>query len=395
MSGPPEVPPLAAPCQSSRVRIDLDQNATTRLDARASAAMRAALDDVQGNPSSIHTEGRRARDAVERARAQVAALIGAVPSEIIFTSGGTEANVLGIIGLARAAEGPRRVVTSPLEHPAVRGATQALAGEGFEVIHVPVDAAGRIEASDVRRALAGGAAVATFALAQNELGNLYDVPAFAALAREAGAPIHTDAVQAVGKLPVDVRALAVDALALSAHKIHGPKGVGALWLRGGSAFAAAPGGHQERGLRPGTENLVGIVGFGVAAQACRTDCGRSWREQARLRDRLEAAALAIPGARRHGDPDRRVPNTTSLAFRGVPGDILVAALDLEGVAASTGSACTSGTVEPSAVLLALGLARGQAGEAVRLSLGRDTTEGDVDRVAALLPPIVERIRASL
>jgi cysteine desulfurase len=325
----------------------------------------------------------------------VAALIGAAPSEIVFTSGGTEAVVLGILGLARAAAGPRRVVTTPIEHPAVRGAVETLAAEGFEIVRVAVDGDGRIDPDEVRGALDGGAALATLALAQNELGNVYDVPAFAAAARALGVALHTDAVQAVGKLPVDVRALAVDALALSAHKIHGPKGAGALWLRGGVAFAPAPGGHQERGLRPGTENVIGIVGFGAAAAVCRAAPAGALAEQARLRDRLERAALMIPGARRHGDPEHRVPNTSNLAFRGVPGDILVAALDLEGVAASTGSACTSGTVEPSAVLLGLGLSRERAAEAVRLSLGRDTTAADVDRVTALLPRLVARIRASL
>jgi len=377
------------------VRIDLDQNATTRLDPRAAAAMRAALDELHGNPSSLHEEGRRARDAIETARREVAALIGAAPSEIVFTSGGTEANVLGIVGAARAAGRRARVVASPLEHPSVRGALDALAADGFTIEKIGVDEAGRIAPRDVEAALAGGAALACFARAQNELGTLYDVDQFAGSARRAGALLHCDAVQAVGKVPVDVKALGVDLLALSAHKIHGPKGIGALWIRSGTPFAPPLGGHQERGLRPGTENLLGIVGFGVAARLAREEASRSWAAQAALRDRLERAALEIPGARRHGDADRRVPNTTSIAFRGVLGDVLVAALDLEGVAASTGSACTSGTVEPSAVLLALGLPRDRAAEAIRLSLGRDTTEADIDRVAALLPRLVERIRASL
>jgi len=380
----------------AEVRIDLDQNATTRLDPRAAAAMRAALEELPGNPSSIHEEGRRAREALERARAEVAALVGAAPSEIVFTSGGTEANVLGLVGLARAARAagrPARVVSSPIEHPAVRGALAALEAEGFEVVRVPVDSAGRIDAADVRRALRGGAAAASFARAQNELGNLYAVADFAAAAREAGAPFHTDAVQAVGKEALDLRALGVDAAAISAHKLHGPKGVGALWLRAGAPFAAPIEGHQERGLRPGTENLAGIVGFGVAARFASDEA--AWAREASLRDRLEAAALAIPGARRHGDAEHRVPNTTSLAFSGVPGDVLVAALDLDGVAASTGSACTSGTVEPSAVILALGQPRERAAEAVRFSLGRETTVEEIDYVVGILPRIVARIRDSL
>jgi cysteine desulfurase len=370
------------------LRIDLDHNATTRVDPRVASAMVAALGEAYGNPSSIHEEGRRSRDLVERARAEVAALIGASPPEIVFTSGGTEADVLGIVGGARAAGRRGRVVTSPLEHPAARGACAALAAEGWEVVEVPVDAAGRIAPGDIPE----GAALASFALANHELGNLYDVPAFA----RQGMLLHCDAVQAVGKLPVDVRALGADLVAISAHKIHGPKGVGALWVRRGVDLGPLhAAGHQERGLRPGTENVAGIAGFGEAARIARLEGPASWARVAALRDRLEDAALRIPGARVHGDRARRVVNTTNLAFTGVPGDVLVQALDLEGVSASTGAACTSGTVEPSPVVRALGAPKEAAREAVRFSLGRDSTEEEIGRVAEMLPRLVARIRAAL
>jgi cysteine desulfurase len=377
--------------------IDLDHNATTPLDPRVGEAMAQALERLGGNPSSIHAEGRLARDAVERARAEVAALLGVLAAEIVFTSGGTEADVLAIVGAARAAPGPRRIVTSRLEHPAVHGAAAALAElAGFAVVHVPADGAGRIDPADVARAVGSGATLCSFARANHELGNVYDVAALARAARAAGAVVHCDAVQAAGKLPLAAQDLDADLVAISAHKIHGPKGIGALWVRRGTPLAPlTAGGHQERGLRGGTENVAGIIGFGVAARICRLEAGATWARMTGLRDRLEAAALAIPGSRRHGDADARVPGTTNLGFDGVPGDLLVAALDLEGVAASTGAACTSGSVEASPVLLGLGLPRERAAEGVRLSLGRATTEAEIDRVAALLPTLVARIRASL
>jgi cysteine desulfurase len=373
-------------------RIDLDHNATTPLDPRVRAAMVSALENLGGNPSSIHAAGRLARDAVERARAEVAALIGAVPAEVVFTSGGTEADLLGVVGGARG-RGPRRVVTSPLEHPAVLGATTLL--DGYDVAQVPVDGAGRIDPDDLAAALVGGAALVSLALANHELGNVYDVAAFARVARAAGAVVHCDAVQALGKLPVDVHALGVDLLAISAHKIHGPKGVGALFVRRGLDLAPLGQGHQERGLRPGTENVAAIVGFGGAAAICRAEAAATWAGIAALRDRLEVGLLGVADARRHGDPAARVGNTSNVAFAGVPGDVLVAALDLDGVAASTGAACASGRVEASPVVRALGEPRARAGEAIRFSLGRGTTRADIDRVVALVPTLVARIRSHL
>jgi cysteine desulfurase len=378
------------------VRTYLDYNATTPVDPRVRDAMAAALDRF-GNPSSLHAEGRLARDAVEAARRAVGELYGGAASGVIFTSGGTEADVLAVTALARAARAagrPARIVSSPLEHPAIQGALDALAADGFAIARVPVDGAGRIDPEEVRRALAGGAALATFALVNHEIGNVYDVARFAELAHAAGAFIHCDAVQAAGRLPIDVRALGVDALAISAHKIHGAKGTGAAWVRAGIEIAPfVSGGHQERGLRPGTENVAGIVGFGEAARIARAESVADALRIAALRDRLEAGLLAIAGARVHGDRAARVANTINVAFEGAAGELVVTSLDLEGVAASTGAACTSGSLAPSPVILALGQPRARALESVRLSLGRETTDADVDRVLAILPPIVARIRS--
>lgn len=376
----------------TRRRIYLDYNATSPLDARARAAVVAAL-DVDGNPSSVHAEGRRARDLVERARRAVAQLLGGHPDEIVFTSGGTEADWLAVTGLARAARaaGARaRVVAAPTEHPAVLGAVRALADDGFEVRWLPVSAAGVVDPDDVARAAAGGAALVTVALANHELGTVQDVAAIAARARAAGAAVHCDAVQAAGRVPVDVRDLGVDAVAVSAHKLHGPKGVGALWLAPGRDLAPAAGGHQERGRRPGTENVPGIAGFGSAAAAAADGLADAARQRA-LRERLERGLIDL-GARIHAAGAPRLPNTVNAAFPGVPGDVLVAALDLAGFAVSTGAACTSGRVEPSPVLLATGLSPERAGEAIRISLGRETRPEEIDALLEVLPGIVSRIR---
>jgi cysteine desulfurase len=378
-----------------------DHNATTPLDPRVRSAMEAAA-DAWGNPSSVHAEGRRARELVERARAEVAALVGGSDSGVVFTSGGTEADLTGVLGAARAARAagrPARVVSTALEHPAVRGALAALAGEGFEVVLARVDAAGRVDVDDVARALGGGAAVCAVALANHELGNVAPLGAIAAAARAAGAVMFVDAVQAAGKLAIDAAALGADLIAVSAHKIGGPKGAGALWIRPGVLFAPptpAGAGHQERGLRAGTENVAGVVGLGAAAAIARSEGLAGAARVAALRDRLEAAAVAL-GARVHGDvsPGGRVGNTANLAWEGVPGDVLVAALDLEGFAVSTGAACTSGSVEPSPVLLALGLARARAAEAVRVSLGRTTSDDDVDALVETLARVVPRVRAAM
>ncbi len=377
-------------------RIYLDHNATTPLDPRARQAMVETL-DVAGNPSSIHEEGREARDRVEAARRDVAALVGGEASEVVFTSGGTEANALGVIGLARLAQAsgrPARAAAPAIEHPAVLGAMGALAREGFEIVTLPVDGDGVVAPGAVDAACARGVAVVAIALANHELGTIQDIAAASAIAREHGALLHCDAVQAAGKLPLDVRALGCDSAAISAHKFGGPKGVGVLWIAGERDVAPLfDAGHQERERRGGTENVPGIAGMGAAAGAV-LDAALGVRDEvAALAAKLEEGVRAIPGVRVHGAGARRIGNTVNLGFDGALGEAVVASLDLAGVAASTGAACTSGSVAPSPVLLALGLPPERAVEAVRFSLGPATTAGEIDELLAILPELVERARA--
>ncbi len=346
------------------MRVYLDHNATTPLCPTARAAMIAALDDF-GNPSSLHAEGRRVRDAVERARAEVARTIGARREEIVFTSGGSEANNLAL-------RLRRRVVTSAIEHPSVSAA---------QAVRVRVDGDGRVDLDELARAIDGDTLVSV-QLANHEIGVVQELAAIVAVARQRGALVHSDAVQALGKLAVDVRALGVDALSLSAHKIGGPKGVGALFVRDGlDVDALVRGGHQERGRRAGTENVVGIVGFAAA-------CAALLSASSELRDRFERGAREL-GARVAGQGAPRVPTTSYVAFDGVEGELLMQALDLEGVAVSTGAACSSGSIERSPVLTAIDFPDG-----IRVSFGRGNSTDDVDRLLALLPPLLERIRAA-
>jgi len=393
------------------VSIYLDHNATTPVRPEVADAMAEVLRALPGNPSSTHAPGRAARAAVENARAEVARLVGADAEEIVFTSGGTEANELAIRGLLRGIQsgpdpdpnplpktgegigsGPRHVVSSRLEHPSVAG---ALAAEGADVTYVAVSPDGRIDVAALRAALRPHTVLVTLALANHELGNIYDIAALARAAHEVGALFHTDAVQAAGKIDVDVDALGVDALTVSAHKLHGPKGVGAAYIRRGAPFAPlAGGGHQERERRAGTENVSGIVGFGVAARLAGAERAEAAARIAGLRDRLEARLLALPGARRNGDAENRLAGTLNVGFAGAPGQFVAAALDLEGISVSTGAACTSGSLAPSEVLLALGLSREEAGCAIRFGIGAGNTEAEIDRVAAVVGEIVERARGT-
>jgi cysteine desulfurase len=375
-------------------RIYLDHNATTPLAAEARAAMLEAL--ALGNPSSIHEEGRQAREWVERARRQVAVLLGGRPEDLVFTSGGTEADALGVVGLYRIAASrgrPARVLVGATEHPAVHGAAQALREGGAEVCIIPVRPDGRIDLEALTSELVRGAAVVAVALANHELGTRQDLPAIAGLAADHGALVHCDAVQAVGRIDIDVAALGADALALSGHKIYGPKAVGALWVRPGLDLAPLiPGGHQERERRPGTENVAGIAGLGAAAELARSEGAISSRARiAELSLTLERGILAL-GGRIHGGDAPRVPGTVNAGFSGAPGELVTQALDLAGFAVSTGAACTSGTVSASPVLLALGLERSRALEGVRFSLGRPTTAADVQALLEVLPAIVSRVR---
>jgi tRNA (5-methylaminomethyl-2-thiouridylate)-methyltransferase len=376
--------------------IYLDHNATTPPAPEVLDAVASALRELPGNPSSPHGPGRAARAAIERARAEVAALLGATAEEIVFTSGGTEGNDLalrGLLGGRRSAGGEvgrPHVVSSPLEHPSVLG---ALAAADVELTLLPVGADGTIDPDSLRAALRPDTALVTLALANHEIGNVYDVAALAAIARAVGALVHADAVQAAGKVLIDVSALGVDALTISAHKVHGPKGVGAVYLRRGAPFEPPRrGGHQERERRSGTENVAGIAGFGVAARLAHAELAADATRISALRDRLAARLQEIPGFRRHGAPRAALPGTLNVGFAGAPGQLVAAALDLEGVAVSTGAACTSGSVDPSPVLLALGLPPEEAACGLRFGLGRGTTPEEIDRAAALAAEVIARVR---
>ena len=365
---------------STHRRIYLDHNATTPVVSAALAAMVEAA-AAGGNPSSIHAEGRAARDRVERARAAVAALVGRPREQIVFTSGGTEANVLGVATLAAEAERrglPRIAWSTPLEHPSLAAAVSGLAARGWVVHRMTVRGDGALEIPHV-----SPAGLVAAALVNHELGVIADVSAWA---RASGALLHVDAVQAAGKLPL--ASVDADALAISAHKLGGPAGVGALAL-GLTGEVPEGGGHQERGRRAGTENVVGIAGFGAAA-AC-ADPAR-WPAVTALGDRLEAGLRALPDVRIHGAGAPRVGGTVNAGFAGARGESIVVALDLAGVAASTGAACTSGSVQPSPVLRGLGYSIEEAREAVRFSLGPTNSAADLDAVLALLPAILDRAR---
>ena len=359
--------------------IYLDANATTPLSREVMAEMMPALAEHFGNPSSVHKPGQDARALVDTARERCGRALGCAPGEVIFTSGGTESDALAILGGK-----PRKVVTTSVEHPAVLGACAQA-----ECVRVPVSGAGELDLEALRRALPGASLCSVMA-ANNETGVVFPLREVAALCRDAGVPLHVDAVQAAGKLAFD---FPWDLLSISAHKIEGPKGAGLLAVRRGVKVAAVQaGGHQEKGRRGGTENVAGIVGLGAALE--RAVRGQPERESRlrTLRDLLEDAARAIPGARVAGAGVSRVCNTLNVAFSGCDGETLLAALDLEGISVSTGSACSSGSLEPSPVLLAMGYPPALAGGALRFSLWSGNTGAEIARVCEVLPRIVARAR---
>lgn len=366
-------------------------------------AMLPFLREEYGNASSIHRWGQRARAAVERARAQVAALIHCEPGEIIFTSGGTESDNLAVLGAVRASSLPRKhVITSAIEHHAVLRACQALEREGVAVTVLPVNSQGFVEPRQVRQALRPETVLISIMHANNEIGTVQPLREISSVAREAGVLFHTDAVQGTGKIPVDVNRLGVDLLSLSAHKFYGPKGIGVLYVRQGvTLHPVLFGGHKEMDPRPGTENVVAIVGLGAAAQLAAESLPLQSQRLAALRDQLEERILeriedtGVNGTRvsmRDGE-FLRTPNTTNLYFDFIEGEALVIALDLQGIACSTGSACTSGAVEPSHVLTALRLPPERARASIRFSLGKQNTEADVEILLQTLPLVVKRLRA--
>jgi cysteine desulfurase len=373
--------------------IYLDYNATTPLDPRVLEAMLPYLRESFGNPSSLHWFGQRARAAVEDARSRVASLIGADPAEIVFTASGSESDNMALRGaLAKAGSARRRVVTTSVEHHAVLNTAKALREEGVPVAVAGVSEGGRLDLDDLRAKLDDTTLVASVMLANNETGVLQPVAEAARLARERAALVHCDAVQAAGKTPVDVRALDVDLLTLSAHKLYGPKGVGCLYVRRGTPLGPlVRGGAQERNRRAGTENVAGIVGFGAAASLAKESLAAEAERIGALRDRLEERLLKLPGARRNGG-EPRLANTANVSFEGADAEALVMALDLEGVAVSTGAACAAGGIEPSHVLKAMGLPPERVQSSLRLSLGRTTTEEEVDRAADIIVAVVGRQR---
>ena len=372
-----------------RPMIYLDNNASTKLDPEAGAAVVESL-ELYGNPSSVHAAGRRARRAVEEAREEVARLVGASAEEIFFTSGGTEANAMAIFGAVAGRRG--RLVRSGAEHPSVREPMDA-AGECRVVDPEP---SGALDAGRVLDALEKETLLVSVMTANNEYGGLFPVGPIAAGARARGVLAHTDAVQAAGRVRLDVRALGVDLLSLSAHKLHGPKGAGALFVRKGVPLAPrTPGGGQEKRLRGGTENTPALVGFGVAARLARQRLEGESAGIERLRDRLEGGILErIPAARALSRGIPRLPNTSAIHFEGAAAEVLLVRLDLEGVAVSAGSACSSGTLSPSPAILSLGLSRRDARQVIRFSLSRWTREEEVDAVLAILPRIVADLRSA-
>lgn len=374
----------------------LDHNATTPLHPEVLAAMTPYLAERFGNPNSLHAWGREARQALESSRATIArALHVADKDSIVFTSGGTEADNLALLGVGAAQQAKgRHIVVSAVEHHAVLSAAASLACQGFEVTRLRVDGEGLLDPEEVWRAIRPDTILVSLMHGNNETGVLFPIARVGRICGEAKVTFHTDAVQSFGKLPLDVGALSVDLLSLSAHKIHGPKGVGALYIRRGTKLQPLQhGGAQERSRRAGTENVAGAVGFAKATELFRSDLEGTAKRLADLRDRLEHGLVgALPGVTRNGHPTERLPQTTNLAFAGVEAESLILALDLQGVGVSSGAACTSGSLEPSHVLAAMGLPRERVESSIRFSLGTGTTPEEIDHVLQVLPPIVERMR---
>jgi cysteine desulfurase len=374
----------------------LDNNATTRVDPEVVAAMIPFFSEHYGNASSTHAFGASVQDALKAARKQVQELVGAeFDHEIVFTSGGTEADSTALLSALATRPGRDEIVTTTVEHPAVLALCKHLSDtRGVKVVLVPVDSRGRLDVDAYRRALGPRTAIASAMWANNETGTLFPVEELAGLAKEAGALFHSDAVQAAGKVPIRMRETKIDLLSLSGHKLHGPKGVGALYVRKGTKLSPLLwGGKQERARRAGTENTTGIVGFGKAAALALARIGEEQTRVRALRDRLESSVLERFGfARVTGDPEHRLPNTSNVTFEFLESEAILVNLSRAGIAASSGSACASGSMEPSHVLRAMGVPFTYAQGAIRFSLSRDNDDEDVDRLLEALPRIVETLR---
>ncbi len=373
----------------------LDNNATTAVSPEVLAAMLPYLGDLYGNPSSMHTFGGQIAEAVETARASLAELLHASPDEIIFTSCGTESDNTAFWSALQSQPEKRHIVTTKVEHPAVLNVCQFWEREGYHVTYLGVDKKGRLDEAEYLEALTPDTALVSIMFANNEVGNIYPVQKLSELAHERGILFHTDAVQAVGKIPIDLRHMPVDMLSLSGHKIHAPKGIGALYVRKGVRFRSyLRGGHQEHGRRAGTENVPYIVGLGMAAQLSREFMQMERVDVAMLRDKLERGILeSIPDSIVNGDTENRLPNTTNISFKNVEGEAILLMLDRLGIAASSGSACTSGSLEPSHVLRAMGVPFNYAHGSIRLSLSRYTSGQDIDYVLAEFPGVIQTLRS--
>jgi len=377
-------------------RVYLDHNASTPVHPEVVAEMLPYFGEVFGNPSSIHAFGREAREAMDRARERVARFLAVSSQEIVFTSGGTESDNFALKGLA-GARGKGHIITSLVEHHAVLRAARALEAQGFDLTCVGVDEFGMVDPDDVRRAIRPDTIAISIMHANSEVGTLQPIEAIGRIARERGVPFHVDAVQTFGKLSLDVNALGIDVLSFSAHKIYGPKGAAGVFIRKGTKMVAVQhGGEHERRRRAGTENVAGIVGLGKAVEVRARDMQAEALRVAALRDRLwEGVRTRVPEVRLSGHPTQRLPGTASLLFRHVESESIVLGLDLKGVAVSAGSACTSGNVEPSHVLVAMGIGVDWAMGAVRCSLGRSTSAEDIDYVLECVEPLVKKLRQAM
>lgn len=379
------------------MRVYFDHNATTPVDPGVVEVMVRVLREEFGNASSVHHFGQRAKAVMDEARSAVAALIAAEPSEVVFTSGGTEADNFAIRGVAEALEptGRTHLIASSIEHEAVLNTLKALAKRGWQTTLLPVDASGIVKPEALEAAITDRTALVSVMHANNEVGTIQPIAELARIAHARGALVHTDAVQSVGKIPIDTRALGVDLLSMSAHKFYGPKGAGALFIKRGARVAPIlTGGKHERNRRAGTENVPAIAGFGAAAALAARKMEAEGARLRAMRDRLEEQVLAtVPGTAINGAREPRVPNTTNLSVDGVEAESLLIALDLEGIAVSTGSACSSGTLEPSHVLRAMGLPTHRTQNSIRVSLGAGNTDAEVDEFLARLPQVVTKLRS--
>ena len=376
--------------------IYLDHNATTPVHEDVFEAMVPFLKERWGNPSSIHWAGRNEKTAMAEAREKVAEFLGATPAEIIFTSSGTEGDNHAIKGIALSKKKKgNHIITTTVEHPAVLNTCKFLEKQGFEVTYLGVDESGLLDLDELQNAITDNTILITIMYANNETGVVFPIKEIAGIAKSKKVTFHTDAVQAAGKMKLDVKELGADLLTVSGHKLYGPKGVGALFVKRGVRLTPLiHGGHHERNRRGGTENVAGIVGFAKACDIAMLDMEEETAHLKKLRDRLEEGLLeTVPYTKLNGDKENRIPNTTNISFEFIEGEGLLLSLDMLGVATSSGSACTSGSLEPSHVLLAMGLTHEMSHGSVRFSLGRSNTEADVDLILKEMPPIVERMRS--